>query len=338
MTKVAIGADIGGTNTAIGAVDRDGKVLFKTSIKTPQKSDNPEGDEVISQKLLSEYTNEFTKVVNTAIETVKGINSDVEIAGIGIGAPNGNYYSGSIEFAPNLPFVGIVNLVDLVSGKFPNIPVIKLTNDANAAAIGEQIYGGAKNMKNFAMFTLGTGVGSGLVVNGELVYGHDGFAGECGHAMLVPDGRLCGCGAKGHLEAYCSASGMKRTAFELLVKNNTTNSPLSDKTFNEVDPKMIFDAAQAGDKIATETFKITGEHLGMGLADIVHNLSPEAIFLFGGITAAGDLIFKPTIESMNKHLLPIFSKRDVQILPSELPMGDAAIVGASALVWKELEK
>jgi glucokinase len=338
MTKVAIGADIGGTNTAIGAVDRDGKVLFKTSIKTPQKSDNPDGDVVISQKLLSEYTEQFTEVVNTAIETVKGINSDVEITGIGIGAPNGNYYTGSIEFAPNLPFVGIVNLVDLVSSKFPNIPVIKLTNDANAAAIGEQIYGGAKNMKNFAMFTLGTGVGSGLVVNGELVYGHDGFAGECGHTMLIPGGRSCGCGADGHLEAYCSASGMKRTAFELLVKNNTTNSPLSEVTFNELEPKMIFDAAEAGDKTAKEVFEITGQHLGMGLADTIHHLSPEAIFLFGGITAAGDHIFKPTIESMNKHLLPIFSKRNVQVLPSELPMGDAAIVGASALVWKELEK
>lgn len=338
MIKVAIGADIGGTNTAIGAVDRDGKVLFKTSIKTPQKSENPNGSEIISQKLLSEYIDQLTDVINTAIETVKGINSDVEITGIGIGAPNGNYYSGSIEFAPNLPFVGIVNLVDLVSNRFPNIPIIKLTNDANAAAIGEQIYGGAKEMKNFAMFTLGTGVGSGLVVNGELVYGHDGFAGECGHTMLVPQGRLCGCGAWGHLEAYTSASGMKRTAFELLVKYNTSDSPLANVTFNELDPKMIFDAAEAGDKIALEVFEITGKHLGQGLADTIHHLSPEAIFLFGGITAAGDLIFKPTIKSMNEHLLPIFSKRNVQVLPSELPMGDAAIVGASALVFKEMEK
>lgn len=338
MIKVAIGADIGGTNTAIGAVDRDGKVLFKTSIKTPQKSENPNGSEVISQKLLSEYIDQLSDVINKAIDTVKGINSDVQISGIGIGAPNGNYYSGAIEFAPNLPFVGIVNLVGLISTRFPNIQVIKLTNDANAAAIGEQIYGGAKNMKNFAMFTLGTGVGSGLVVNGELVYGHDGFAGECGHTMLVPDGRLCGCGTVGHLEAYCSASGMKRTAFELLVKYNTSDSPLSNITFNEMDPKMIFDAAMAKDKIALEVFEITGRHLGQGLADTIHHLSPEAIFLFGGITAAGDLIFKPTIDGMNKHLLPIFSKRNVQVLPSELPHGDAAIVGASALVWKELEK
>lgn len=338
MTKVAIGVDIGGTNTAVGAVDRAGKVLFKTSIKTPQKSENPNGDEAISQKLLSDYIDTLSSVIKEAINTVKSINQDIQITGIGIGAPNGNYYNGSIEFAPNLPFVGIVNFVNLISDKFADLSVIKLTNDANAAAIGEQIYGGAKNMKNFAMFTLGTGVGSGLVVNGELVYGHDGFAGECGHTMLVPDGRLCGCGAKGHLEAYCSASGMKRTAFELLVKYNTTDSPLSNKTFNELDPKMIFDAAEAGDKIALEVFEITGKHLGQGLADTIHHLSPEAIFLFGGITAAGDLIFKPTVESMNEHLLPIFSKRNVKVLPSELPMGDAAIVGASALVWKELEK
>ncbi len=338
MKKVAIGVDIGGTNTAVGAVDRDGNVLYKTSVKTPQKSENPNGDETISKTLLSDFIKKLSDEINKAIDTVVGINEDTEITGVGIGAPNGNYYNGSIEFAPNLPFVGIVNFVSLITIQFPDIPVIRLTNDANAAAIGEQIYGGAKGMKNFAMFTLGTGVGSGLVVNGELVYGHDGFAGECGHTMLVPNGRNCGCGAKGHLEAYCSASGMKRTAFELMVKYNTTDSPLANKTFNEVDPKMIFDAAEQGDKIAKEVFEITGGHLGMGLADTVHHLSPEAIFLFGGITAAGDLIFKPTIESMNKHLLPIFSKRNIKVLPSELPMGDAAIVGASALVWKELEK
>jgi len=338
MTKIAIGVDIGGTNTAVGAVDREGKVLFKTSIKTPQKSENPNGDKGISKKLLSDYIGKLSGVIADAIQTVEGINKDVNVTGIGIGAPNGNYYNGSIEFAPNLPFVGIVNFVNLISVKFPDIEVIKLTNDANAAAIGEQIYGGAKNMKNFAMFTLGTGIGSGLVVNGELVYGHDGFAGECGHTMLVPNGRLCGCGSWGHLEAYCSASGMKRTAFELLVKYNTTDSPIADKTYNELDPKMIFDAAEAGDKIALEVFELTGKYLGMGLADTIHHLSPEAIFLFGGITAAGDLIFKPTIDSMNEHLLPIFSKRNIQVLPSELPMGDAAIVGSSALVWKELEK
>ena len=192
-------------------------------------------------------------------------------------------------------------------------------------------------MKNFVMFTLGTGVGSGLVVNGDLVYGHDGFAGECGHTTLVPGGRLCGCGARGHLEAYCSAPGMKRTAFEIMVRDNATDSLLAGISFNELDSKMIYEAAQKGDRVALEVFEQTGRWLGQGLADTVHHLSPEAIFLFGGPTAAGDLIFKPTIESMEEHLLPVF-KNKVKVLPSELSMGDAAIVGASALVWKELEK
>ena len=199
------------------------------------------------------------------------------------------------------------------------------------------IYGGAKEMQNFVMFTLGTGVGSGIVVNGDLVYGHDGFAGECGHTTLVPSGRLCGCGSLGHLEAYCSAPGMKRTAFELMAQYNATDSLLADKSFNELDSKMIYDAAEKGDKIALEVFEKTGAWLVQGLADTVHHLSPEAIFLFGGPTAAGDYIFKPTKENMEKHLLPIF-KNKIKILPSQLKAGDAAIVGASALVWKEIEK
>jgi glucokinase len=192
-------------------------------------------------------------------------------------------------------------------------------------------------MQNFVLFTLGTGVGSGLVVNGDLVYGHDGFAGECGHTTLVPGGRMCGCTSLGHLEAYCSAPGMKRTAFELLAYYNATDSVLANKSYNELDSKMIYEAAKEGDKIALEVFEKTGAWLGQGLADTVHHLSPEAIFLFGGPTAAGDYIFKPTKKHMEKHLLPIF-KDKIKILPSELKPGDAAIVGASALVWKELEK
>jgi glucokinase len=192
-------------------------------------------------------------------------------------------------------------------------------------------------MKNFVMYTLGTGVGSGIVVNGDLVYGHDGFAGECGHTTLIPGGRQCGCGSLGHLEAYCSAPGMKRTAFELMVQYNASDSLLADKSFNELDSKMIFEAAEKGDKVANEVFELTGKWLGQGLADTVHHLSPEAIFLFGGPTAAGDYIFKPTKESMEKHLLPIFQNK-IKILPSQLKQGDAAIVGASALVYKELEK
>jgi len=257
--------------------------------------------------------------------------------GIGIGAPNGNYYAGTIEYAANLAFKGIVPLVKLLKLKFPELQAICLTNDANAAAIGEMIYGGAKGMKNFVMYTLGTGVGSGIVVNGDLVYGSDGFAGECGHTTLIPNGRLCGCGALGHFEAYCSAPGMKRTAFELMVKYNATDSLLADKSFNELDSKMIFDAAERGDKIANEVFEQTGKWLGQGFADTAHHLSPEAIFLFGGPTAAGDYIFKPAKESMEQHLLTSF-KNKIQILPSQLKPGDAAIVGASALVYQELKK
>jgi glucokinase len=192
-------------------------------------------------------------------------------------------------------------------------------------------------MKNFAMFTLGTGVGSGLIVNGDLVYGHDGFAGECGHMTVVPDGRLCGCGGRGHLEAYCSAPGIVRTVFELLTRDNDLNSELSGIPFHTMTAENVYKAAVKGDKIALEAFEITGDILGRGLSITVNHLSPEAIFLFGGAAAAGDLIFKPTKESMERHVLPIFRNK-VKILPSELKPGTAAIVGASALVWKELEK
>lgn len=326
MKKVAIGVDIGGTNTAIGVVDSVGHVMVKDSIPTPSHGD------------VDRYINELTEAIRELIKSVKLVNEDLEVLGIGIGAPNGNYYNGTIEYAPNLSFKGIVHFVDLLKKNFhPEISEIALTNDANAAAIGEMIYGGAKGMKNFVMFTLGTGVGSGLVVNGDLVYGHDGFAGECGHTTLVPGGRLCGCGAKGHLEAYCSAPGMKRTAFEIMVRDNAGDSLLAGKSFTELDSKMIFDAAEKGDKVALEVFEQTGKWLGQGLADTVHHLSPEAVFLFGGPTAAGDYIFKPTKESMEAHLLPIF-KDKIKILPSHLKPGDAAILGSSALVWKELGK
>jgi glucokinase len=325
MKKVAIGVDIGGTNTAIGVVDPEGNVMVKDNIPTP------------SHGKTEVYIKDLAEAVKRLIKSVKLLNQDIDILGIGIGAPNGNYYSGTIEHAPNLSFKGVVHFVKMLREHFRELEAIALTNDANAAAIGEMIYGGAKGMKNFAMFTLGTGVGSGLVVNGDLVYGHDGFAGECGHTTLVPGGRVCGCGALGHLEAYCSAPGMKRTAFELMAKYNATDSLLAGKSFNELDSKMIYDAAKQGDKIALEVFEKTGAWLGQGLADTVQHLSPEAIFLFGGPTASGEYIFKPTKENMEKHLLPIF-KNKIKILPSELNPGDAAIVGASALVWKEIEK
>ncbi|MDP4186286.1 MAG: ROK family protein [Bacteroidota bacterium] len=324
MKQVSIGIDVGGTNTVFGVVDKEGNVMVKDTIPTPKHGN------------IEQYINDVTASINELIKSVTLLNADIEIMGIGIGAPNGNYYTGAIEFAPNLSFRGVVPLAKLLREKF-DLPAIALTNDANAAALGEMIYGGAKHMKNFVMITLGTGLGSGIVVNGEVVYGHDGFAGEIGHTTVIPEGRDCGCGQKGHLETYCSAPGMKRTAFELLAKRNATNSLLANYSFNELESKAIYDAAVKGDEIALEVFEVTGHILGRTLADTVAYLSPEAIFLFGGPTAAGDYIFKPTKDYMEKYTLPIF-KNKVKILPSQLKSGDAAIVGASALVWKELEK
>jgi len=339
MRQVAIGIDIGGTNTAIGVVDREGNVLYekKPQLPTPQKRENPNMAVAVSDELTEKYIASLTAEIKTAIETVKQINPQIEVAGIGIGAPNGNYYSGTIENAANLPFVGVVHLAALIQENFPALKQVKLTNDANAAALGELIYGGGIGMKNFVMITLGTGLGSGLIVNGDLVYGADGFAGECGHATLVPNGRLCGCGGYGHLEAYCSATGIKRTVYELLAQYNATESELAKVPYCDMTAKIVYDAAENGDPIAKEVFQYTGELLGRSLADTIHYLSPEAIFLFGGAAAAGDYIFKPTKESMEKHLLPIFRNK-VKILPSKLKEGTVAIVGASALVWKELEK
>ena len=339
MKKVAIGIDIGGTNTAIGVVDSDGVVLYerKPQMATPQKKENPNMTQDVSDKILNKYVADLCSEIKKAIETVKQINPQVEVMGIGIGAPNANYYSGTIEYAPNLPFVGVVNFAAMSQKNFPEFKHVKLTNDANAAALGEMIYGGAKGMKNFAMMTIGTGLGSGLIVNGDLVYGADGFAGECGHITVVPEGRLCGCGGHGHLEAYCSATGIKRTVYELLAKYNDSKSPLNEIPMSEMTSKIVFDAAEKGDRIAKEVFLITGEILGRALADTVHYISPEAIFLFGGAAAAGDYIFKPTKESMERHLMPVFRNK-VKILPSELKESSAAILGASALVWKEIEK
>jgi len=339
MKKVAIGIDIGGTNTAIGVVDHEGNVLYKKEpqIPTPKKEENPNGDQGKSDQILAKYIDVLETEIKNAIAAVKTDTPDIDVVGVGIGAPNGNYYSGTIEYAPNLPFVGVVSFTKLIGERFPEIEVVKLTNDANAAALGELIYGGGKEMKNFVMITLGTGLGSGLIVNGDLVYGHDGFAGECGHTTVVPDGRVCGCNGRGHLEAYCSATGIKRTVYDLLAKYNDTESELANVPFNEMTAKKVYDAAENGDAIAKETFEMTGELLGRGLADTVCHLSPEAIFLFGGAAAAGDYIFKPTKASLEAHVLPIFRNK-VKILPSQLEAGSAAIVGASALVWKELEK
>lgn len=323
--KLTIGIDIGGTNTAIGTVNEKGEVVEQQCITTPSHGD------------VDQYITDIVNAISKLEKKVSSINPDAEILGIGIGAPNGNFYNGTIEHAPNLSFKGIVPFTEKLKEKYPKYKEsIALTNDANAAAIGEMIYGGAKGMKTFAMFTLGTGVGSGLVVDGDLVYGNDGFAGECGHNTLIPGGRKCGCGGFGHLETYCSAPGMKRTAFEIIARDNASDSILAEKSFNELESKTIYEAAEAGDKVALEVFEKTGHWLGISLADTVHHISPEAIFLFGGPTSAGDYIFKPTIKSLEKHLIPVF-KNKVKVLKSELSLGHAAIVGASALVWKLLE-
>jgi len=339
MKRVSIGIDIGGTNTAIGVVDSEGNVLYerKPQMPTPQKMENPGMTQAVSDKLLGKYISDLTVEIKNAIEVVRQINPEIEVMGIGIGAPNANYYTGTIEHAPNLPFIGVINFASLIQNNFPELKYVKLTNDANAAALGEMIYGGGKGMKNFAMMTLGTGLGSGLIVNGDLVYGSDGFAGECGHVTVVPNGRLCGCGGHGHFEAYCSATGIKRTVYELLALYNDSESPLSKIPMSEMTSKIVFDAAEKGDRIAKEVFQYTGEILGRTLADTVHYLSPEAIFLFGGAAAAGDYIFKPAKESMERHLMPVFRNK-VKLLPSQLKESSAAILGSSALVWKEIEK
>ncbi|MBK8807590.1 MAG: ROK family protein [Bacteroidales bacterium] len=319
MKKVAIGIDIGGTNTVLGIVDRDGNLLSDISMPTQTK------------ETIEEYVSDLVQKINSLIKSSK---DKIEIVGIGIGAPNGNYHKGTIEHAANLRWKGIIPFVNLVK-KHYNVPVA-LTNDANAAAIGEMIYGAAKGMKDFVVITLGTGLGSGLVVNGELVYGHDGFAGEIGHTLVYPDGRQCGCSKKGCLETYVSATGMVRTMSEILCNSNKPSS-LRDIPYNQLTSLSIQKALEAGDELAKECFEYTGKILGMKLADTVAHTSPEAIFLFGGMAKAGDLLIKPTIKSMEENLLPIFRNK-VKILLSGLLDVNAAILGAGALIWNEIEK
>lgn len=318
MRQAAIGIDIGGTNTVMGLVDKDGKVIDQKSIPTDTQPD---------YKIYMDALCDAVKVL------IADNDQDLEIMGIGLGAPNGNYYNGTIEFAPNLNFEGVVPVVDYIKSKF-DYPHIVLTNDANAAAIGEMIYGGAKGMKDFIMITLGTGVGSGIVVNGEMVYGHDGFAGEIGHTIVDPNGRDCGCGRKGCLETYTSAPGIKRTVFELL-SSMIEPSVLRSVSYDDLHAKMIDEEARKGDVIALEAFEYTGEVLGLKLADACAHTSPEAIFLFGGLAQAGELIFEPVKKYMEEHMLNIY-KDKVKVLPSQLPPGEAAVLGSSALVWKEM--
>lgn len=311
-----VGIDIGGTNTAFGIVDARGNVVASDSIKTGHY-DNPE---------------EYVAAVCDGLEKLIEANGGKDkIKGIGVGAPNANYYTGNIENAANLPWKGIVPLAHLFEERI-GIPTA-ITNDANAAAMGEMQYGAARGMKNFIMITLGTGVGSGIVINGQLVYGCDGFAGELGHVtMRRQNGRLCGCGRYGCLEAYCSATGVARTAREVLT-SSTEQSLLRDIPAESITSKDVYDAAVKGDTLAKKIFDFTGEMLGEAFADFIAFSSPEAIILFGGLAKSGEFLFKPIKESLDAHVMPIF-KGKAKLLPSELPSADAAILGASALAWE----
>jgi glucokinase len=316
LQALAIGIDIGGTGTKFGIVDRDGNVLFSGEISTKKHSE------------VSTFIDELYTALAVLIEKAGGIG---RMKGIGVGAPNGNYYTGTIEYAPNLPWKGIIPLANLIEGKF-KLPVT-LTNDANAAAIGEMMYGAAKGMKDFIMITLGTGVGSGIVANGQLIYGHDGFAGELGHTIIIPDGRMHpGTGKKGSLESYASATGVKNTMIEFM-ENTEVQSSLRDVPKEELDSKMVYEAAIRGDELARHVYEFTGRILGLALANAVMFSSPEAIVLFGGLTKAGDLLLKPTKEHMEANLIQVFQNK-VKILISHLKESDAAILGASALVWE----
>jgi glucokinase len=278
---------------------------------------------------IEDFIEDLYQALEPAINDSGGLDY---IRGIGIGAPNGNIYKGTIEYAPNLRWKGIIPLAELIGKRF-NLPA-RLTNDANAAAVGEMTYGSAKGMKDFIMITLGTGVGSGIVANGQLIYGHDGFAGELGHTITIPDGRLHpGTGHKGSLEAYASATGVARTALEFLEERPKENSLMRNYAKEEIDSRVVYDCAMQGDPMAREVYQFTGKILGLAFANFVMFSSPEAIILFGGMSKAGDLLLKPTREHMEKNLLPIFQNK-VKIIFSELKEADAAILGASALVWE----
>ena len=311
-----VGIDIGGTNTVFGIVDARGTIIASSSIKTS------------GYPTVEEYADEVCKSLLPLIIANGGVD---KIRGIGIGAPNGNYYTGTIEFAPNLPWKGILPLAAMFEERL-GIPTA-LTNDANAAAIGEMTYGAARGMKDFIMITLGTGVGSGIVVNGQLVYGHDGFAGELGHVIVRREnGRQCGCGRKGCLETYCSATGVARTAREFLVARPEP-SLLRDIPAEEIVSKDVFDAAVRGDKLAQDIFEYTGRILGEALADFIAFSSPEAIILFGGLAKSGDYIMKPIQKAIDDNILKIYAGK-TKLLISELKDADAAVLGASALGWE----
>lgn len=312
-----IGLDLGGTNSVFGIVDQDANIVAETSVKTRGHNDD-------AQQYVDDCVVELRKI----IDQVGGIG---KIRAMGIGAPNGNYYTGCIEFAPNLSWAhGTVPLAKMFSDAL-GIPVA-MTNDANAAAIGEMTYGAAKGMKNFIMITLGTGVGSGIVVNGQMVYGCDGLAGELGHVIVDPQGRECGCGRRGCLETYCSATGVARTAREMLT---TTDRPslLREIPLEQIESKDVSIAAEKGDEMAKEIFEFTGRMLGEACANFAAFCSPEAFVFFGGLTKAGDLIMEPIKQAYDRNVLKIYQGK-AQMLISRLDDAKAAVLGASAIGWE----
>lgn len=318
MTKpYVLGVDVGGTNTVFGIVDARGQVIASDSIKT---------------KKHAEFDDYVAELHDNVMRLLKANDAEDKIQGIGIGAPNANYYTGEIVNPPNLPWGPVIPLAEKVSEAFGGIPVA-VTNDANAAALGEMTYGAARGMKDFIMITLGTGVGSGIVINGNMVYGHDGNAGELGHLVMKRNnGRMCGCGRTGCLEAYCSATGVARTAREFLEIRQEP-SLLRNLDIEDITSKDVYDAAMAGDKLAKDIFDYTGNILGEAFADMIAFSSPQAIILFGGLAKSGDLLLNPIKESLDKNVMPIFRGK-TQILVSQLKESDAAVLGASALGWE----
>lgn len=316
--KLAVGIDVGGTTTKFGIVDDKGHILEQDRIPSNQHD------------IVEDFIDDLYAKLMPMIDRADGIKNFV---GIGMGAPNGNFYTGTIEYAPNLKWKGIIPIADLMHTKFGL--ATKLTNDANAAAMGEMKYGACKNMKHFITITLGTGVGSGIIIDGKIVLGHDGFAGELGHTIIRPGGRLHKTtGLRGSLEAYASATGVRDTAIELLTGHPEEPSLLRDYSINELTSESVYECAMRGDKVANQIFEFTGQILGESLANFIMFSSPSAIVLFGGLTKAGNLLLNPTREHMEANLLPIF-KNKVKLIFSELKESDAAILGASALVWDE---
>ena len=315
--QYVVGVDVGGQTSKIGVVDARGDVLVQSVIRTDGHSD------------AADFVADLAAAIK---ELVVKANKVGEIRGIGVGAPNGNYYTGEIAFAPNLEWAAdeAVPFSRMLSEALGGIPV-SLTNDANAAAVGEMTYGAAKGMKDFIMITLGTGVGSGIVINGQVVYGHDGFAGELGHTCAVRhNGRQCNCGKTGCLEAYCSAIGVARTAREWL---DMTDEPSLLREVEKITSKDVYEAAKEGDALALRVFNFTGAMLGRSLADFIEFSAPEAIVLFGGLARSKEFIYEPTYKAMNENVLPLW-KGKVDLLFSQLKESDAAILGASALAWE----